>query len=414
MRLAYYTRFAFLFLVAAATAGASPTLTGTFRAPDAQPLVGGPVFLIFEVTNSGAKPVRINYAESSSPCARFGITVDGEHRADGTCDGRTAFSCGSGTTLIAPGAKWSQKIFLNHYYEFPHAGVYHVRATRLVKMYVGGQYDDPQEQQEFAANVDVTLKDATPAELRAAFAPIVADLANDPSFARREAVDVIMTLAPPFLEPTLIKMLQTDDAGLALIALSKMQSARAREAVMHVAEFGTPVDPKADDLTRALQFAQQAAAVRAMGQTRDRSYLPLLLKVARIAPLDSDLKSASLVAVGQAGGNEAVPFLQSELSGPSLGQRFQAALALGETGSRDAVPILIDLLSSQDADLRNVASVSLRRLNHRHWGSDADDLDGVQPDPAVLAAAWKAWWKLNSASATIYSPGECSEELNLQ
>ena len=60
-----------------------------------------------------------------------------------------------------------------------------------------------------------------------------------------------------------------------------------------------------------------------------------------------------------------------------------------------------------------MASVSLRRLTHRHWGSDADDRAGVQPDPAVLAAAWQRWWKLNSASATIYARGECSDELSL-
>jgi hypothetical protein len=53
-------------------------------------------------------------------------------------------------------------------------------------------------------------------ELRAVFSPYLGALASGDSQTREEAMQAILFLAPPFVEDTLLKMLDSEDWGSAL------------------------------------------------------------------------------------------------------------------------------------------------------------------------------------------------------
>jgi hypothetical protein len=113
-----HTRLAAFFLLIAAPVSASSPLAAHFHPSEEQHVVGGPVFVVFNLVNHGAQPLRIQIANALSPCAGYLFQIDGEKRADGRCDGLPGYSCGSGTLQLAPGAKTTQRVLLNYYYEF--------------------------------------------------------------------------------------------------------------------------------------------------------------------------------------------------------------------------------------------------------------------------------------------------------
>jgi hypothetical protein len=388
---------------------ASAQLVGHFHAAAEQHLVGAPVFLIFEVTNTGARSLVIQEANPLTPCAGYLFRIDGENRADGTCDGLAGYSCVVGSIELAPGKTTSQKVLLNHYYEISHSGRYHVHAMRRMRWWLAGQdkFNQPQQQQVFEDEIELDLKAASPAELRAAFDPYMKALASKDEDTHAQALQTLMLLAPAFLETTFIKMLDSEDWGQALVGLRHLNSVPARDALSKIAEFGVTVKPDADDLERMERSSEQGLAIKYLAEMGDPTYFPLVLNATQQAPLETQTRIYGTWAVGQLGGEDALPFLLSESHASTKGQRIQGAVAIGFTASRKAVPILIELLQSPEEDIRQVAENGLEMLTHR--AATEGDISSVEPKS--LYRTWRNWWGLNNASAQIYDGHACGDKL---
>jgi HEAT repeat protein len=362
-----HTRLAAFFLLIAAPVSASSPLAAHFHPSEEQHVVGGPVFVVFNLVNHGAQPLRIQIANALSPCAGYLFQIDGEKRADGRCDGLPGYSCGSGTLQLAPGAKTTQRVLLNYYYEFPRAGPYHIHAKRTVTWWPAAHdfFGEHREQDVFDEDVELDLKPANAVELRAVFSPYLGALASEDSQTREEAMQAILFLAPPFGGDTLLKMLDSEDWGSALEGLRHLITSRAREALARIIQLGVLIAPDADDLEKAERTSEPSAALKYLGEMGDRTYIPLLRKATQQAPLNTQARIYGTWAVGKLGDQDAIPFLVSEINASTKAQRGQGAVAISLTASRDAVPILLDLLQSPDEDDRQVAEVSLETLTHR-------------------------------------------------
>jgi hypothetical protein len=393
-----YRRSLIVFFFLAAPVYASSPLDGHFHLSEGQYVVGGPVFVVFDLVNNGARPLRIQ-------------TANAENRADGTCNGLPGYSCSTGTIELAPGAKITQTVLLNYYYEFPHPGPYHVHAKRAVTWWpaADGLFDEYREQEVFDDNVELDLGPANTAHLRALFAPYLTALDSTNNQTREAAVQALIYVAPPFAEDTLLKMLDSDEWGDALIGLRRLNTTRAREALARIVEFGVPIAPIADDLEKAERSEEPSIAMKYLGEMGEPAYFSLLLKATQQAPLQTQARVYGTEAVAKLGGPDALPFLISEINAPTEAQHVQGAAELSGTGSRDAVPILIDLLQSPDEQLRQVAEIGLEELTHRT--ATSEDVSTV--DPTWLHKTWQTWWASNSAAAPIYAPNECGENLRI-
>jgi hypothetical protein len=388
---------------------ASSPLAGHFHLSGGQQIVGGPTYVVFEVVNNGAQALRIQTANALSPCAGYLFQIDGEKRADGTCDGLPGYSCVSGTIELAPGAKSTQKVLLNYYYKLPRAGLYHIHARRSVSWWPADQglFGELREQQVFEDDIELNLKPTSPVELRAVFSPYVTALASTNTQEHKEALEAIVYLAPPFMEETLLKMIDSDEWGEALIGLQHLNTVGAKEALSKIAENGVQIKPDADDLEKAERSVEPGLAIKYLGEMGDPAYFPLLLEVTKRASFESQTRFYGTLAVGKLGGQDAIPFLVSEINASTEGQRMQGAIAMSLTASRDAMPPLLNLLKSPEEDVRQVAENGLETLTHRRVMNG--NVSTV--DPALLYRTWQSWWKWNSGTARIYAHDECGEKL---
>jgi len=404
-----YIRLAVLLLTLNAPLFASSPLVGHFRPAEGPQLVGGPVFVIFEVVNTGNQRVWFRSASPLNPCAGYRFVIDGEHRADGTCDGYKSFSCVSDTIALPPGGKDSQRVLLNFFFDLPHAGPYSILATREVTWWTGDREPDEDrlQRQTFEGDVELDLQPADPAAIGTVLKPYIKGLASSDHEARLEAIQALEYPAQASLESTFIEMLSSDDWSEALVALRRLNSPRAREVLAQIAEFGVQPKPGANDSEKSDRSAEQYLAVGYLGELGDPTYLPLLLKIAQQAPRESQNRLYATRAIGELGGPDAISFLVSELKAPDYGWRIAAVVSLASTASRDAVPVLIDLLESPNADLREVAENGLETLTHRIVTTE----DVSEMDPAKVHSLWADWWKINSAGAQTYGEQDCSDKL---
>jgi hypothetical protein len=404
-----YIRLAVLLLTLNAPLFASYPLVGHFRPAQGPQVVGGPVFVIFEVVNTGNQRVSFRSANPLNPCAGYRFVIDGEHRADDTCDGYKSFSCVSDTIALPPGGKDSQNVLLNFFYDLPHAGPYSVLATREVSWWTGDRDSDEDrvQRQTFEGDVELDLQPADPAAMGAVLKPYIQGLASPDHEARLEAMQALEYPAQASLESTFIEMLSSDDWNEALAALRRLNSPRARKVLAQIAEFGVQAKSDANDLKGSDRSSEQYQAIGYLGEMGDPTYLSLLLKIAQQAPRESQNRLYATWAVGELGGPEAISFLVSELNAPDHGWHITAAVSLASTASRDAVPVFIDLLESPDADLREVAENGLETLTHRVVTTE----DVSEMDPAKVHSLWADWWKLNSAGAQMYGEHDCGDKL---
>jgi hypothetical protein len=400
-----YIRLAVLLLTLNAPLFASSPLVGHFRPAEGPQLVGGPVFIIFEVVNTGKQHVQFDSANPLNPCAGYRFEIGGEYRADGTCDGWKSFSCVSYTVDLPPGGKDSQRVLLNFFYDLPHAGPYRVHSERRVGWWVSGR--DDEQHQTFEGDVELDLKPADPAELQTVLKPYIKALASSDHETRLEAQQALEYPAQASLESTFVKILGSEDWNEGLTALRRLNSPRAREVLAKIAEFGVQPKPGVTDSEKFDRSAEQYLAVGYLGEMGDPTYLPLLLQIAQQAPRESQNRLYATWAVGELGGPDAISFLVSELKAPDDGWRIAAAVSLASTASREAVPVFIDLLESPDADLREVAENGLETLTHRVVTTE----DISEMDPAKVHSLWSDWWKISSAGAQMYDKHDCGDKL---
>ncbi len=372
-------------------------LQGHFSVEKQQYEAGEPIFLVFQLTNNGRESVQFVRGDRYSICGGYQIAVStGPPLAHSSCDRGFAGSCVAGTQILAPGETRSEKVLLNFEHDMSKPATYDVHAvysigygpaTEGLSLPVGGRQFNAE------ANFQIQVVEGSLEDLAPEFQPYIADLAAKDEEGRREAARVIGSLAPPFLEDTIISMAKSPTTlPFGLMGLSRLNTPRSRETLAGVIQN-----------TAGYSYWKEMA-IKYLSEMGDKKYFPLLEDVAK--KQQPNQARDYVLAAAQLGGEDALPYVLSLLGSPDPFSRAAGIMALPRTGSRSAVPLLIDALRNQNTDLGRLASTGLMELTHR---SPFGGGQLVSLTPSNDYAKWLRWWMLNGDTAPIYTPDQCGE-----
>lgn len=385
-------------LVLAVAVSASAQLNGRLYLDKTTYLAGEPIYLNFELTNNGRDPVQFESGNSYSFCGGYVIDVSPVPAIPNeSCIGGVGGSCVSGTWVVGPGATREDKVLLNYDHDLSKPGLYKVRAARVLSY--GPPTESflnlataPQIKVEAEFQIEV-VQGGDDAALVTIFQPLVADLGSKDENRQREAARAIGSVAPAFLEDTIISMLNSPvTRPFALLGLRRLNTPRSRAALANVVR-DSPRDSYSYQAFQALQYLSE------MG---DKTYFPLVLDQAK--EQQPNQAQAYVVAAAELGGDDAMPFLVSLLGSSDPFSRANAVEGLRQTGSRDAVPLLIQELLDSDTDLARIASSGLVQLTHR-VPLQNDRL--WAESPRDLYPQWRRWWAAHGADAPVYGASQC-------
>ncbi|MFB3923723.1 MAG: HEAT repeat domain-containing protein [Terriglobia bacterium] len=377
------------------------TLSGRFFPEKQTYLVGEPVFIDFEIVNKGDQPTWID-GRMGEPCIeRDPIEVVGaKYHGFGSdlsfgCFGGVAGSCMSNLIELKPGRKHIGRIFLSARFLLGRAGKYDVHAQRRVPLYPEGTWtvEKRAAKMEFSSDFQITLVEGSEDELKAAFQPYVEEADSPDESARWQAIWAINVMAPPFLEDLILRSADTPNRTDPA-ALRRLNTRKSRQKLAELVE-------------NSQYDSVRQGAIRELAKTRDRSYLPTLMRVAESSN-DGD-RDIAIQGAGLIGGDDSIPFLVSRLADPDVYARVAAVRGLGLTASRAAVAILIERLQDTDERVSREVTQSLAQLTHR---SITPSPWAEKPSPDSYHR-WHDWWFLNSLSAPIYGTDDCAQPLPL-
>lgn len=372
-------------------------LRGQFSLEKEQYEVGEPIYLEFDLTNVGRDSIQMFRGDRYSFCGGYKIELSsGPPIVHSSCDRGFDGSCVGGEQIIAPGETRREKVLVNFGHDLSKSATYDLHATyatrygprtKDVSLWAGA------ETLTVETHFQIQLTKGSQENLMAAFQPFVAALASKDEERQREAARVIGSLAPPFLEDTIVSMLDSPAARpFALLGLRNLNTPRSREILAGIVG-NTPG-----------YTYEREQAIKYLAEMEDKKYLPLLLDVAE-KQLPNEARDYVLAAA-QLGGDDAMSFLGSLLDDPNPFSRANGVMALSQTGSRRAVPLLIETLKSADTDLGKLASIGLIQLTHRSPFSDGRM---YSDSPAQLYVPWLRWWSFRGNNAPTYGPRDCSE-----
>ncbi len=371
-------------------------LAGRFYPEKQTYFVGEPVFIDFEITNSGGEQAWIDQ-RMGEPCIEPDpIEVEGAKRhgygwdTGLGCFGGVGGSCLGGVIGLKPEEKHTARILLSARFRLDNAATYQVHARRHVPVYPSEKWISPQTavSKEFSSDFQITLVGGSEAELKAAFQPYVNDASTPDQGNHWEAVWAIEEMAPPFLEGLILKLADTPNLANPEV-LRRLNTPRSKQKLAELAE-------------QSSNGALRQGAIEALAKTRDRRYLSVLIRIASEST-DGDRD----FAIWGSGlfGEDAIPFLKSTLSGPDVYARVAAVRGLGLTKSRSAVSILIGALQNPDVRIFREVTQSLAELTHYSitevpWG---------EPPSADEYRRWHDWWVQNERTASIYDTDKCMQ-----
>ncbi len=358
--------------------------------------VGEPIFLLFEVMNSGDEPIAYMPPIAFGECAAlFGLHIEVERAAPArqepySCFSGYAGSCMGGYRPLSPHKGYTHRILLNQRYRFDRADYYRVTAAYELKF---GSPMDPElsARQIVDSRLAFSVVEGDPASLEAVYAPLVATLQDEDLERRWTAQNALAVMAPPFLEAVLLQLAQEEtplDVQLAR-GLARLNTPATREALARFAQEASNPNTREE-------------AVRLLGQVGDRGYLPLLHQLAETA--DPSVRHQALAALGRLGREDALPLLRQALRDKDAGVKQYAIIGLANTVRPEAIPLLIGVLGDDVDWLRRTAADALSQLTHRTVRLDVRD-------PALAATAsqrWLQWWMVNGEKAELFGPSQCA------
>lgn len=252
-------------------------------------------------------------------------------------------------------------------------------------------------QESFDADLEIVIEPPQESLLKTEFQKYVQELRSGESRQKLEAAQVIANLAPPFLEETIIHMLDSERwSYLGIRGLRNLGTPSAHRALVAFVKNSEPTP----------LFGAYQEAIRYIGEAGDRNDLDMLLEVAHSNLPESSSRELAIEAAGEAGGDDAVPLLARETKNASIDTRQAAVRALYFSGSRKAVPVLIELLRSPEERVSGTAEFGLQVLTHRFpAGINAKE------NPASAYPKWIQWWNTHRDTATIFKYDECGESL---
>jgi HEAT repeat protein len=203
----------------------------------------------------------------------------------------------------------------------------------------------------------------------------------------RETAKGLAISPSPEMEPVFRAWLQAKNSVFQSLAVDGLKHIDSKEA--------------RDDLAKGASLEGdplQQAAILALTDIADSSYLPLFEKLAYSD--NEGGRYAAIRALGVVGGETEIPVLLSLLANPHPHDRQSAIMALGFVQSRKAIPLLLAALRGSSGDAQ-AAESALTNLTHHRVSVDESS------EPAALAPAWQSWWFLNGDKARLYGPYDC-------
>jgi len=386
---------------------AESQLEGHFHLSKSSYIAGEPVFLIFEMKNTGRKPVMFQTGDPRSFCSGFSVEVEGaRNRQPAGCYPITGAACASSYEVVLPGKTHTDRILLNHRYDLGQPGRFPLHVRHWLPYAKGPFKARPGKpawpftenlQEKFEDRLEISIEPANGKDLEPEFQQYAQQLKSRDSQEELAAAGVIADLAPKYMEGTILGMLE----------VRQLES----YGIEGLRNLGTPAAHRAlaDVVRTALAGQNQNQAIIYLGEIGDRGDIQLLLDVAHASAPGMYSRELALVSAAEVGGAEAVPALAEELKDKSSMNREAAARALYNTGSRAAVPVLIELLRWPDESMNKTAEFGLGVLTHR---TAAERRESIPPEVRYLK--WVHWWKTQGASANIYKYGQCGDLMPLE
>ena len=374
---------------------------------------GEPVWIDEKITNRSPHTVTVEHPNGCLGTQPIAVISDaqqtnGEHTS---CDG--SVEClGKTPTPLRPGESLSYRFVLSGKFRITHPGRYGTVLKDAVR-YWDGDVREPSRgrEQPVRLNVTLTVLPTGPQQLltverslAAIVAPSGAKPRTNAQWAKTEETkfqiaEGLAAYPAVGMEPVFGDWLHDESLyDIALEALYHLNTPLARLMLSGVAVSLTEstdviVNPGAEKAEQLTVASRRQRAVTYLANMGDRSYLPLLERLAK--DNDSSIVDSAIRGVGLLGREDAIPFLDSlALNDKNANLRQVAVEALGNTATLRAVPILIGYFGMKDLD----PSGALYTLTHHRM---------TEGSAAEAKRNWRAWWISNGRTAKAYGPYDC-------
>lgn len=357
-------------------------------------IVGEPVFVLFEFTNTGTEALQYTIADPyAQGCSGYTIEVsNGTPPAHPSCHSQASLECITSSEVISGGETHHKLILVNFSKHLSTPGDYELYATQTFRYApAGAALNNSTDGKEFKveAHLSIRVLKGNQEALQRIYQPYVINLSSQDDEIQREAELVIVSGAPTWLEDTIVSMLRKyTSRELALLGLRNLNTARSREELAKI-------------IQSTSEYTQEnEAAINYLAQMGDKKYFPLLLELAKKQPPKEGRDY--VLAAAELGGDDAIPYLHELLDSSDPNARANALMGLAKTGSRQSVSLLIDTLKQPNKNLGKLALDGLTDLTHR-------SAFAVDDPPAEEYSRWQTWWSAKGTTAPIYGPRQCGE-----
>ena len=369
----------------------APPLSAKISMAKEEYLAGEPVYVHFEVTNTGKDAVQYSTGDPySDACGGYvlrvsnGTSNSGSGNAPVSCGPRVNPECHGSSQILAPGETERQNILVNFAHDLSQPGEYEIDAVRTLKYSpVTGETILPSDAKtfRFESKLKIHLLHGDKDSLQRIYDVYVRNLRSSDEDIQRDAQRAIVSGAPPWLEETIEGMLRRyTSREFALLGLKNLNTARSREELAKIVKDTSELTP------------ENEAAVTYLAEMGDKQYFPMVLEIAKKVPASEGVNY--VMAAAELGGDDAVPYLQGLLASKDAATRSMAVTALGKTGSRAAVPVLIDSMKgTKDPEFLKLAGSAMTELTHQ----------------SMQAEKWQGWWDDQGKGAKIYGEKDCGK-----
>jgi hypothetical protein len=183
--------------------------------------IGEPILVYFQTVNRGTEPTKFYAADPNSECSAFHITVSNDEPSPSCFQ---AISCVSSLVVLQPGEKHIERILLNLAHKLDSPGEYSMTAEVRAL-----DHDSKVESEPRTLRFQVEQYEVQPDALQ----PWVDQLRSHDSFKRREAALLLASVAPPFLEDTLLTFANDSDIRrFAPLAFHRLNTDRSMKAMV--------------------------------------------------------------------------------------------------------------------------------------------------------------------------------------
>jgi HEAT repeats len=369
----------------------TPPLSAKISMAKEEYLAGEPVYVHFEVTNTGKDAVQYSTGDPySDACGGYVLRVSnassnlGSANALVSCRPRVNAECHGSSQILPPRETERQNILVNFAHDLSQPGEYEIDAVRTLKYSpVTGETILPSDAKtfRFESKLKIHLLHGDKDSLQRIYDIYVRNLRSPDEDIQRDAQRAIVSGAPSWLEETIEGMLRRyTSREFALLGLKNLNTARSREELAKIVKDTSELTP------------ENEAAVNYLAEMGDKQYFPMVLEIAKKVPASEGVNY--VMAAAELGGDDAVPYLQGLLASKDVATRSMAVSALGNTGSRAAVSVLIDLMKgSKDPEFLKLVGSALTELTHQ----------------SMQAEKWQGWWDDRGKSAKIYGEKDCGQ-----